>query len=166
MDVVAGAILGALYGILLMLWVGIVMTSAGKQGMPAMPQLFLVLIASPIGAVTGAQVGILIGLIGGPIGGLLLGLISRMFFFPVARTIVYRRTIMILSGIYGGLVVLLLFWIAGFGRYGPNQTNLAFIYVPAFLTAIESLLIGREIAMWYESETIKVRKRSAIEPCN
>ena len=160
-----GAVLGFLYGLLILLLV-FGLSSIFPSPPPTQivgeqieldASVFFIgtLLSSFAGFVVGISTGLTIGLI----GGVSCGIVTRLFFLPLLDPKRYYCITQTLGSLYSSvgtsICIFLFFRPTGMDQNTFDFGHLVIVFVSALISGICGILISRRIAQWYERESAK-----------
>ena len=139
----AGAVLGAAYGLLLILAMLLLGSASGSPNASGACG-YLLLVALIGGAMGGA-----LGLVVGVIDGLLLGIVTRAYFTPLAGQAEYTDAMGRVSAVVSAVGVFAGFTLVSWGGSFGSGWFWGFVVVPAFVALFGGRWTGRRLAAWY-----------------
>ena len=154
---VAGLILGAIYGpmlVVILTALDIVKQTTPLDAKSVTDAAGLAL----VGAIIGALFGLPTGVFAGVMNGLAIGILTRLFFAPLKNPVAYRWGIAVVSAVFTGiagalgLVVILLL----IGAVLDPQLLLLTIPIPAITASIAAAFLSILITRWYLKENAKM----------
>ena len=148
--VLAGGILGAIYGPILIVILTIESALTNTLSSNDVRSIGgLSLFALVVGVIFGAA----IGAFAGALNGLLIGILTRLVFSPSNNAARYRLIVAIASALFTGITALLgllAILLLIMGTTPDPQELILFITLPALIAAIAAALISILITRWYE----------------
>jgi hypothetical protein len=151
---IAGLVLGALYGALVVI---VTMVSDG-------PETTIgpwIIAAVGYAAIIGSGFGVFVGGISGLAAGLITGVVTAVGFFPLTESNVrrFRRTLVVVSVVSTAaaalvLVALLLGWLTSDrGTEESGGAWMVLLLLPGLIAGLGGWWVGGIVAGWYEGDT-------------
>jgi hypothetical protein len=123
---------------------GVVVTAAAIYGTAVFPMG---------GTLLGIMYGLSIGIPLGLVNGILVGIITRLFFYPLKNSFLYRRRTTLLSIFFSSAIGVILF--SGIFSSNPSdlQQGLFFVLAPFIISGLSMGVATKTFARWYEQQS-------------
>ena len=158
-----GSILGMTYGATfanILVFAGLISQPWGNFKLGDIPAaIFAVLILALLGAIFGGIFGIPTGFAVGVMNGLLFGILTRLFFYPLRDTRIYRRVMALASGLFTAIASwfgFILIWLLYANKEKDTLgAGIVMVTLPAIIAGIAAAFMSRLGTRWYEKESAK-----------
>lgn len=123
---------------------GVVVTAAAIYGTAVFPMG-----GTFLGIMYGFSIGIPLGLT----NGILVGIITRLFFYPLKNSFLYRRRTTLLSMFLSSAIGVILFSGMVYSSPSDLQGGLFFVLAPFVISGLSMSLATKSFARWYEQQS-------------